>query len=380
MQFTPNQGSGSGPTIAYGIDLAGLNTANHAAAFTCTFACYTGPGGYKVDGSGNIFGTSLTATAAIAGTGITGTSFTGPSLTSGTATVTIAATGISTQTIQLGETSAHNSVAIQSVPTGNTAVIQENGVDANTNFKISAAGTGFVALGNPNGTAVQARAGSGVVDAWSFTGSASANPGVLQLAPNGTDTNISELMSTKGTGQFIFRPGTDGSFFLVQNAAGSSNYFTVNTSTGAVTMPALGTSSAGTTGTVCWTTGTGLLNVDTTTTCLLSDGRHKMNVEPLLSFRGEGKSIMPEIMEFRPVSYDLKPEANPTHLGRQVGLIAQDVIKVDPRLASVYQSGPDAGTPSGVRYEQMVALLVKGMQEQQHEIDDLKRQIKRRHH
>ena len=68
------------------------------------------------------------------------------------------------------------------------------------------------------------------------------------------------------------------------------------------------------------------------------------------------------------MSYELKPEVNPEHLGRQVGLIAQDVMKVDPRLAATYQNGPDKGTPSGVRYEQMVALLVNAAQEQQREI------------
>jgi Chaperone of endosialidase len=134
-----------------------------------------------------------------------------------------------------------------------------------------------------------------------------------------------------------------------------------------IKLSGLATSSATQTGTVCSGTG-GLLTVDTTTTCLLSDGRHKMNIEPL-------DAGISEVLKLKPVSYDLKSDVNPTHLGRQVGLIAQDVIKVDPRLASVYQSGPDKDTPSGVRYEQMVALLVKAIQEQQVEIDGLKQQL-----
>jgi hypothetical protein len=44
-------------------------------------------------------------------------------------------------------------------------------------------------------------------------------------------------------------------------------------------------------------------------------------------------------------------------------------------LAAVYQSGKDKGTPSGVRYEQMVALLVRAIQEQQAEIIALKKQV-----
>lgn len=138
-----------------------------------------------------------------------------------------------------------------------------------------------------------------------------------------------------------------------------------------VKLSGLATSSAAQTGTVCSGTA-GLLTVDTTTTCLLSDIRLKKNIKPL-------DVGLAEVMKLKPISYELKPEANPTHLGRQVGLSAQDVYKVDPRLAAVYQSGPNINTPSGVRYEQMVALLVKAMQEQQTEINALKRQIKARH-
>jgi Chaperone of endosialidase len=161
----------------------------------------------------------------------------------------------------------------------------------------------------------------------------------------------------------------DASFTVARTDA-ANTFSGTQTLNAAVQMPNLATSSAAQTGTVCWTTSTGNLTVDTTTTCLLSDGRLKMNVEPL-------DVGLDEVMKLKPVSYDLRPEANPTHLGRQVGLIAQDVIKIDPRLAATYQSGPDEGTPSGVRYEQMVALLVKAVQDQQHEIDGLKRQLGR---
>lgn len=149
----------------------------------------------------------------------------------------------------------------------------------------------------------------------------------------------------------------NNTFQLLGTGAKTFNGATIN-------MPNLASSSAATTGTVCWTTSSGLLNVDTTTTCLLSDLRLKMNIAPL-------DVGLNEIMKLKPISYDLKPEVNPDHLGRQVGLGAQDVIKVDPRLAAVYQSGPDKGTPSGVRYEQLTAVLVKGEQELEAQIKDL---------
>jgi hypothetical protein len=80
-----------------------------------------------------------------------------------------------------------------------------------------------------------------------------------------------------------------------------------------------------------------------------------------------------EVMALRPVSYDLKPEFNPEHLGRQVGLIAEEVGKTDNRLIAV----DDAGLPRGVRYMQLTAVLVKAIQDQQSQIKKLQLQIKR---
>lgn len=180
-------------------------------------------------------------------------------------------------------------------------------------------------------------------------------------------TGGNTIINNGGSVTTTINAGSNSGTLTLGNSTGPN---TTNLSSPTINMANIASSSAAQTGTVCRGTG-GLLTYDTTTTCLLSDGRHKMNVEPL------GAAI-PEVMKMRPVSYDLKPEVNPTGLGRQVGLIAQDVMAIDPRLAAVYQSGPDIGTPSGVRYEQMVALLVKGMQEQQHEIDALKRQLKHR--
>ena len=70
------------------------------------------------------------------------------------------------------------------------------------------------------------------------------------------------------------------------------------------------------------------------------------------------------VMRLKPVSYDLRPEFNPTHLGRQVGLIAEEVGKVDDRLIA---HTPD-GEAQGVRYLQLTAVLVRAVQQQQDEI------------
>ena len=133
----------------------------------------------------------------------------------------------------------------------------------------------------------------------------------------------------------------------------------------AILAPGLGASSAATTGTLCWTTSTGNVTVDTTTTCLLSTRKIKENIDPL-------DAGLETVMQLRPVAYNLKPEHNPSHLGRQVGLISEEVAEVDPRLVS----RDAAGEPLGVRYMQLTAVLVHAIQEQQAEIEALKQQMK----
>lgn len=124
---------------------------------------------------------------------------------------------------------------------------------------------------------------------------------------------------------------------------------------GTVNLPGLSTSSAGTTGTLCWTTGTGNVNVDTTTTCLLS-------LEELKDKHGPITGALNEISKLEPFWYTWKHET-PEWAGdkmEQPGLGAHQVESVDPRLAGY---GMD-GSLHGVRYAQMSALLVAGFHEQ----------------
>lgn len=176
--------------------------------------------------------------------------------------------------------------------------------------------------------------------------------------------------------------GNSGFYFAIQNSAG--NFFTgpaaydsVLSSPNNIYMlapsvtvgtafraPGLATSSAATTGTMCWTTGTGNVNVDTTTTCLLSSEKYKQNGRPL-------NVGLNAIMAMRPVSYELKPQYNPTGLGEQIGLYAEDVARVDPRLVSTEADG----SPHAVRYQQLTAVLVKAIQEQQKQIKALRQDV-----
>lgn len=191
-------------------------------------------------------------------------------------------------------------------------------------------------------------------EAINIVGGTSASPLIQVSAVSGATATLALLgnATTTTTGPLI-QGGNSGLLkFLNNNVTG----MTIS-GTGAITMPNVASSSAATTGTVCWTTGTGNLTVDTTVACLSSTRKVKQNIEKL------NVGLM-EIMKLEPISYDLKPEFNSEHLGRQVGLIAEDVQTVDNRLVGLDSNGE----VKGVRYMQLTAVLVRGIQQQQIEI------------
>lgn len=144
-----------------------------------------------------------------------------------------------------------------------------------------------------------------------------------------------------------FTIGADSGIFGI--ATGGLRRITVS-QTGAVGMPAIAASSAATTGTVCWTTG-GNLTVDTTVACLASARRFKQDIVPL----DEGLGAL---WHLKPVSYQLINDDE--HLGRQIGLIAEDVENVDKRLVGYTK----AGETLGVRYMQLTALIVQAVKQE----------------
>ena len=183
-------------------------------------------------------------------------------------------------------------------------------------------------------------------------------------------------ISTAAAGRVILRldeHGSDGNAWNIDARSSDSTLhvtysgtdeFTVD-NTGAIKMPNLAASSAATTGTVCWTAG-GNLTVDTTVACLSSIRKIKERIRPL------NKGIE-EVMKLEPISYNLKPEYNPKHLGRMVGFIADDVQKIDERLVA----RDEKGELVGVRYMQLTAVLTKAIQEQQAEIVALKKEVRK---
>jgi len=180
---------------------------------------------------------------------------------------------------------------------------------------------------------------------------------------NGTQI---EIYTTPNTTAVIAKVAT------FQNSGGLSIGTTTDPGIGSLQlnaqmfMPNITTTSAAQTGTVCWTTGTGKFTVDTTLGCLSSSERWKQNITPL-------GSAMAEVMALKPVTYEWRNPIGDGQKGQQIGLVAEDVYAIDPRLAGL---GED-GAPRGWRQDAMIATLVRAFQELKADNDNLRRQIRK---
>lgn len=296
-----------------------------------------------------------------------GFSATGTNLTSSGTTVSLAAplttplTMSSTGTVGVPAAGTCVTTGVAAVPT-----LANNG---SCSFSLSStngiviSGQGSVedfelAVGGASGCGLTASAVwtcTGITASGTVTGNALSVTSGPSVLGNSTSQAVSINVGAS-TGTVHIADGTGSSTIVIGNS----------TNTGKTQLAGLASSSAAQTGTVC-IGASNVLTYDTTTTCLLSD----MDLKEYI--RRDDIHGLAEVMALRPISYVVKSSANPTlhALGRQVGLGAQEVAKVDPRLVARYPSGPKKGTPSGVRYEQMVAVLIAAIQEQQAEITAL---------
>jgi Chaperone of endosialidase len=145
--------------------------------------------------------------------------------------------------------------------------------------------------------------------------------------------------------------------FLLSGVSWFCSGPTTTTINGVISLPSL-PSGGGVTGYVCYNASTGQLTYDTTAACPSSSERFKRDIEDL------GWGALAQIWHLRSVSYRLQDQYNPQHLGPQLGFLAEDVAKVEPRLVEYDK----AGKPLTVIYERVTALLVRAMQAQQRQI------------
>lgn len=95
----------------------------------------------------------------------------------------------------------------------------------------------------------------------------------------------------------------------------------------------------------------------------LSDIRHKKDVATLPD------GALDKVMHLRPVSFSWKHPTDDGMKGRQMGFIAQEVEKV---LPSVVLTENNAEKTKGLKYNEIIAVLTKAIQEQQAEIKTLR--------
>ena len=106
--------------------------------------------------------------------------------------------------------------------------------------------------------------------------------------------------------------------------------------------------------------------LEQTTACTISSRRFKQDIQPF------GGAALGELMKLPVDTFRLKAtkpaNRDPNARSLQIGLIAEDIAKIEPRCA-IYEN--DMKTPKSYRQECVIALLVRGMQEQQAEIVQL---------
>lgn len=100
-----------------------------------------------------------------------------------------------------------------------------------------------------------------------------------------------------------------------------------------------------------------------------SDENAKKNVEPI-------QDGLDKILELNGVRFDWREDVVPLKAesdSRQIGLIAQEVEKIVPEV--VVDEIVEGQTLKSIRYENLVALLIEGMKEQQEQINSLKETV-----
>ena len=231
-------------------------------------------------------------------------------------------------------------------------------------------GAGATGTGGNNAFGVNGNASNGTV--WSVAGkfdvinsTSPQNYGINSNMVGGTNTSSTNYgASFYNSNLGITNIGVQGIAFNATN--NYAIYGSVNSSSG--TTPPTGPNYAG------------YFNGDvvrTGTDNFTSDQMLKQNIDSIQNAMGIIKQLKPKSYEYKRSSF---PSMNLPG-GKQYGLIAQDVQMVLPELVNnnthpaEHDSVGNVITPSfnylSLEYQQLIGIMLKGMQEQQHKIDSL---------
>ena len=200
-----------------------------------------------------------------------------------------------------------------------------------------------------------------------FTGNAGTPTGSFSVG-SASDTNQRSLhLHAYVANKSSTLKCTDGNLHI-DSADGNALY--LNFYAGASTNINFGNSNSGVCGTL---SSSGLLRVgnDVVAYYSFSDKRLKKDIKTT-------ENNLDKILSLRPVEYKWKE--GPREGVKEIGLIAQEVEKVVPEVVRVQSRHDDENYDEGVDYKQvdyehLVSTLIGAMQEQQDQINDLKKEI-----
>lgn len=289
--------------------------------------------------SGVSLGNNLnTLSMGVSGTGLSGsTTYNG----SGAATFTVTSNATNANTgstivardssgnFSAGTITATLSGTATQVSNSLTLAVSGTGLSGSATFNGSSAQT-FTVTSNATsantGYAIVARDASGNFSAGTITATLS---GTATTATNSTNSTITDDTSTNSTHYPNFVAGTSGN----QGVKVSSSKFTFNPSSGLLTTTDYNSSS---------------------------DKRLKKDIKTV-------ESALDSVTKLRGVTFSWKEGGN-----KAIGLIAQEVQKVIPDVVTKDDNGY-----LGIRYTNLIGVLVEAIKEQQDQINDLKKQIEK---
>ncbi len=217
---------------------------------------------------------------------------------------------------------------------------------------------GYLAYYNSTGTAVSPTSTNPLyVDAIVASSSSKVSYVANKFGVGTTSPSNGSTLGVIGTSTFNgdMVVGNTGAAGLVQDYSGNVGIATSTpwapfSTQGRVAMNGLSTSGSAQTGYICYGVGGEL--IQDSTACLVSALKFKKDIHDL-------GPALDEVMKIRPVSYYKKTplDANDSH--EQVGVIADEVEKIDRRLVS-YDVNGDI---HGFRYDEYTAILTKAIQE-----------------
>ncbi len=258
-----------------------------------------------------------------------------------------------------------NDFSIGNSTSGKNLTFFTGGV-ATTNERMRIDGSGKVGIGTISPTQSLDVAGNINASASIITDGANANTGTvlpgIQLGSASSGEAISSKR-TSGTNQYGIDFYTSSNLRMSITNTGSVG---IGTNTPAYKLSVAGIVAPTADNTYSLGGGTGnrwTAVYATSGTIQTSDRRLKTNIKNL-------NYGLKEVLALQPVSYNWKDKSHPEN---KIGLIAQDVKKVVPEVVS----GNEAKEKLGMNYAELVPVLINAVKEQQKQIDELKKEIKK---